>query len=116
MILLAYILVGHPDWDEADIRIYAAFPKEDVEEQHARLRGMITTGRLPISEKNLEVIGTDEEVDFDRLVGLRSGGADLVIVGFTEERLRQKGPRLFQRHSTLRDVLWVAAEQQVLIE
>ena len=116
MILLAYILVGHPDWDEADIRIYAAFPKAEVEEQHARLRGMITTGRLPISEKNLEVIGTDEEVDFDRLVDLRSGGADLVIVGFTEDRLCQKGPRLFQRHGALRDVLWVAAEQQVLIE
>jgi len=116
MILLAYILVGHPEWHDAEIRIFAAFPKEDVDEQRARLDQMITDGRLPISRRNLRVIPTDAEVDFDQLVESRSSDADLVLFGFTEERLRTKGIELFRRHPSLRDVLFVAAEQKILIE
>jgi hypothetical protein len=116
MIMLAYILVGHPEWRKAEIQILAAFPADEVGEQRERLNEMITTGRLPISPKNLRVIGTDARVDFDRLVETRSADVDLVIFGFTEERLREKGPELLRRHPALRDVLFVCAEQRVLIE
>jgi amino acid transporter len=116
LIMLAYILVGHPEWRKAEIRIFAAFPADEVGEQRERLNEMITEGRLPIAPKNLRVIGTDAKVDFDRLVETRSADADLVIFGFTEERLREKGPELFRRHPGLKDVLFVCAEQRVLIE
>jgi hypothetical protein len=55
-------------------------------------------------------------VDFARLVTDNSAEADLVIFGFTERRLRDKGTELFQRHPDLNDVLFVCAEQRVLIE
>jgi len=116
MILLAYILLGHKDWEAADLRIFAAFPEGDVLEQRRRLKEMIDAGRLPMTEKNLRIIGTDDQVDFNRLVEQRSSGADLVIVGFTEERLREKGADMFLRHPALRDVLWVEAQQELLIE
>jgi hypothetical protein len=116
MILLAYILVGHPDWRKAEIRIFAAFPHSEAAERRARLDEMITTGRLPISRKNLQVIPTDDRVDFTRLVAERSADADLVIFGTTERRLRDKGGELLQRHPTLSDVLFVCAEQRVRIE
>jgi hypothetical protein len=116
MILLSYILLGHPDWHDAEIRIFAAFPQEEVLKQRERLFEMITSGRLPISEKNLRIIPTDDRVDFDRLVQSRSASADLVIFGFTEARLRKKGPELFMRHRDLTDVLFVSAEQRILIE
>jgi amino acid transporter len=116
MILLSYILMGHPDWRDAEIRIFAAFPQSQVQEQRKRLFELITSGRLPISEKNLRIIPTDDRVDFDRLVHSRSANADLVIFGFTENRLRQKGPELLTRHSHLNDVLFVSAEQRILIE
>ena len=45
-----------------------------------------------------------------------SASADLTIFGFTEKRLREKGVVLFQRHAGLGDVLFVAAEQRILIE
>lgn len=116
MILLAYILLGHHDWEQAEVRIFAAFPHDRVSAERTRLREMIATGRLPMTEKNLRIIGTGDQVDFNRLVEQRSGHADLVICGFTGERLREKGPEFFERHPALRDVLWVEAQQQVLIE
>lgn len=116
MILLAYILLGHKDWDDAEIRIFAAFPYEEVAEQRDRLNEMRVSGRLPISEKNLRIISTDDKVDFHTLVERRSSNAHLVILGFTEERLKEKGPELFLGHPGLRDVLFVSAHQRILIE
>lgn len=116
MILLAYILLGHRDWEQAEVRIFAAFPHDRVAAERTRLREMIAAGRLPMTEKSLRIIGTGDQVDFNHLVEQRSGQADLVICGFTGERLREKGPEFFQRHAALRDVLWVEAQQQVLIE
>ena len=116
MILLAYILLGSRDWQHAEIRIFAAFPKDEVAEQRVRLEEMITSGRLPISEKNLRIIPTAGAIDFDELVERRSASADLVILGFTSERLAEKGSHLFNRFASLRDVLWVSAKQRILIE
>lgn len=116
MILLAYILLAHPDWHRAEISMFAAFPSEQVDEQTKKLNEMITAGRIPISEKNVRIIPTDERGNFDQLVESRSSHADLVILGFTMDRLKEKGTELFQRHSELRDVLFVAARQRILIE
>jgi amino acid transporter len=116
MILLSYILLGHPDWQKAEIRVHAAYPQGEEESQRKKLNEMITSGRIPITEKNIEIIPTDDRVDFDRLVESRSATADLAIFGFTESRLREKSFELFRRHAFLRDVLFVAAQQQILIE
>ncbi|HEX6314088.1 MAG TPA: hypothetical protein VFZ73_04485, partial [Gemmatimonadaceae bacterium] len=116
MVLLAYVLVGHPEWENAEIRIFAAFPQDRVEVETTRLREMITLGRLPISAKNLKIIGTDADVDFDALVEARSSLADLVILGFTSERLAERGPRIFLRHEYLAECLFVQARERILIE
>ncbi|KPJ92444.1 MAG: hypothetical protein AMS18_07380 [Gemmatimonas sp. SG8_17] len=116
MILLSYILLGHPDWRRSEIRILAAFPHAAASDEQARLKEMISSGRLPVSEKNIEVIATDEKSDFAQLVRDRSMDADLVILGLTAERLRQKGFDLLLRHPELSDVLFVSAQERVAIE
>ncbi len=116
MILLAYILLGHRDWHGAEISIFAAYPRPEVRERSEELRQMIADGRLLISEKNVKVIPTDDSIDFPRLVDARSGAADLVIMGFTTERLERKGGALFKRFTELRDVLFVSAEETIFIE
>jgi amino acid transporter len=116
MILLAYILLGHPDWRKAEIRIFAAFPREDVGERWAQLHDMIRSGRLPIGPKNVRVIPTDDGVDFAGLVERRSADADLVVLGLTEQRLRDKGSELLLRYPAMQDVLFVSAQERVLIE
>lgn len=116
MVLLAYILLGHPAWDDAEIKLFAAYPKGEVKERTAQLRAMISEGRLLISDKNLQVFATDDRTDFSRLVEVKSGAADLVIRGFTEQRMQQQGAAFFQKHPTLRDVLFVAAEEKIFIQ
>jgi len=37
-------------------------------------------------------------------------------MGYTEERLRQKGAELLLRHPSLNEVLWVAARERIPIE
>ncbi|NNF27223.1 MAG: amino acid permease [Gemmatimonadetes bacterium] len=116
MILMAYVLLGHPDWRQAEIKIFAAFPHSQVERESAKLAAMIQDGRLPITYKNVEVIPTDDSVDFGKLVEERSSHADLVVLGFTATRLREKGGELFQRHPQLKDVLFVSSEEEIDIE
>lgn len=116
MILLAYILLGHPDWRHGEITLFAAYPKSEVKERTAELKAMIDEGRLLITDKNLQVFGTDDRTDFNRLVEVKSGEADLVIRGFTEARLRQKGSDYFRKHPGLHDVLFVSAEEEIEIE
>ena len=116
MILLAYILLGHRDWHGAEISIFAAYPRSEVKERARDLHAMITEGRLLISEKNITVIATDDDVDFQRLVQDRSATADLVLTGFTTPRVEQKGRVLFERFGALRDILFVSAEETIFID
>lgn len=116
MVLLAYILLGHEDWEHAEIRVFAAFPRDQVDEQRERLLAMAESGRVSISPRNLTVIGTADRGTFDRLVATYSKKADLVIRGFGEKKLKEHGKEFFRRHDELRDVLFVAARQRIVIE
>jgi hypothetical protein len=116
MILLSYILLGHPDWEAADLQIFAAFPRTQVKERTRELQTMISEGRIPVSPRKVQIIGTDDQVDFTKLVQARSSEADLVVMGFTEDRLRHKGADLFLRHPSLNEVLWVAARERISME
>ena len=33
MILLGYIVLGHPEWKRGEIKLFASFPEEDLEEE-----------------------------------------------------------------------------------
>jgi hypothetical protein len=116
MILLSYILLGHGDWEDAEVTIFAAYPRREARERTEELSEMIAEGRLLISEKNVRVIPTDDGIDFERLVEAHSSAADLVLVGFTEEKFERRGSGLLRRFPELRDVLFVSAEERIFIE
>jgi len=116
IILIAYILLSHPEWEHAEITIFAAYPETEVGERTEQLLTMIREGRIPIAPKNVDIIATTDQSDFQALVTERSAHADIVLLGFTGERLREHGGELFQRHKALRDVLFVNAEEEIFIE
>lgn len=116
LLLLSYIILGHPDWRQAEIHIFAAFPKAQKDQQEARLSELITSGRLPMSPKNLEIVPTDDRGDYKRTVIERSRDADLVIAGFTARQLADRGTDVFQDFPELNAVLFVSAQQRLLIE
>jgi hypothetical protein len=116
MILLSYILLGHPDWRAADLQIFAAYPTAQANERTEELHTMIREGRIPVSSRKVEIIPTGDAIDFSGLVQAKSSEADLVVMGFTEQRLRQKGSELLERHPSLNEVLWVAAHEEISME
>ena len=116
MILLAYILLDHPDWRRAELSILAAYPQSDVQERTATLFEMITSGRIPISERNITIIPTTPDIDLARLVESRSREADLVLLGLSHSTVRSAGIEPLRRHPNLRERLWVSAAELIDIE
>ncbi len=113
MILLSYILLGHPDWDGATIEVFAALPREQLEERRREFKRLVSEGRLPISEKNLGFIPTNDVAAFRQLVAALSEHADLAVVGFDLEGIHQRGAEVFTKHSSLKDVLFVHAPERI---
>jgi hypothetical protein len=116
MVLLAYIILGHPDWEQAEINVFAALPRMEVGEQREQFTELVASGRLPISEKNIRFLPVNDLESYRYLVERHSTSADLVIMGVSEESLSEQGASAFQRHPSLSDVLFVRASQDVQIE
>jgi len=116
MILLSYILLGHPDWAGAEITVFAALPSEQIVEQREKIESLIAQGRLPISEKNIRYHATDDRDAFLKLVSRRSATADLTVIGFDVEGLKERRADLFHNHPTLPCVLFVSAAKEIQID
>ena len=107
MILLSYIILGHPDWKGAEIKIFAAVDKSNLETEKAYLIELTTTGRLPISPNNIIVIPIEETTDKVELINETSKLADLTILGFHESSIKTKGIEIFNIYEKIGNVLFV---------
>lgn len=86
MILLGYIILGHPDWKKGKIKIFALYPEELMEEKRKQLLELIKTGRLPISPSNISMVPFESE-NKKNVIMKYSADADLTLIGFTSEML-----------------------------
>ncbi len=112
MILMAYIMMGHPDWSNAEIKIFAIFPEEHASEQKEKLKELAREGRLPISHKNIEVIYREEVRTNKEIINETSPLADLTIIGFREEAVKQLGTQLFEGFDELGNIMFVNASKE----
>ena len=117
MLLLAYILVGHPEWKRAKIRLFACSDSWDTELDADQLSTVIKEGRLPISMQDVTSVPYDSPEDLEQEITERSTQADLVIVGLTAEDLNSDDLDLIlQCCKGVNDVLFVHSIEQILIE
>jgi len=112
MIMMGYVLMGHPDWKKAQIKIFSIFPANEMAEQRAELIELIKTGRLPISSNNVELIAKQDDVSTKEVINQRSQDADLTIVGFRSEAIKQKEDILFEGYEGIGNVLFVNAAKK----
>ncbi|MBU0728951.1 MAG: amino acid permease [Proteobacteria bacterium] len=115
MILLAYIIIGHPDWEGGQIKLFAAFPETEIDEQKDSLHLLIKEGRLPISARNIELMATDAGTSRRELIRRESRDADLIILGFIGEALQHQKEKLFEGYDDLGNILWVNTKKEILI-
>lgn len=117
MLLLSYILVGHPEWKRAKIRLFACSDSWDAEREADKLSTVIREGRLPISMQNVTSVSYNDEEELEREFTHRSTQADLVIVGLTTEDLNSGDLSLIlQRYQGVNDVLFVHSIEQIAID
>jgi amino acid transporter len=87
MILLGYIILGHPDWKKGHIKIFALYPGKSMDEKRKQLMDLIKTGRLPISPSNILMVPYESD-DRKSIIVKYSADADLTMIGFNEEILK----------------------------
>lgn len=112
MILLAYIMLGHPDWDKGVIKIFSIYRENEYREKRERLMTLIRSGRLPISAGNIEMIPSDEQRDTKDLITTKSEDADLIIVGFLHELIQTKGLEIFTGFKDCANILFVNSQKE----
>ena len=70
---------------------------------------MISSGRLPISKQNIELIENLDGRPFKEIINERSSEADLSIIGFTDSDIENKNSETFESYDKLGTVLFVNA-------
>ena len=118
MLLLAYIIVGHRDWNRAEIHLFACSEaKSDAEREKDKLSSLMKEGRLPISPQNVTAVPYSGERSLEREVSRRSSKADLLVAGLTADEIALDGAATaLQAYESANDVLFVHATQAVSIE
>ena len=112
MILLSYIIMGHPDWKNGTIKIFNLYSNSTNDESKKQLINVVRNGRLPISLKNIEFIPLDENTNPKDIINQRSYRAGLTMIGFLNEQLKHEGEKIFMGYDKLGDVLFVNARQE----
>ena len=112
MILLGYVILGHPQWKKAQIKIFTIVPLEDIRDQRQELLELIRTGRLPISVHNIKLIEKSEDVSVKEVINEHSKDADLTILGFRGEALKQLGQENFEGYDQIGNVIFVNSTAQ----
>ena len=112
MILLAYIILGHREWSNGHIKIFALFPEENMAEEKTRLNLLIEAGKLPIAPKNIEIIERKENLDTKEIINTKSRDADLTIIGIRDELLKHEGVSVFEGYQNIGNTLFVNAAEQ----
>ena len=116
MILLAYIILGHPDWHNGDIELFTAFEGKDINREVNRLNRLIDQGRIPISQKNVQKIPWDKKIKtYETLVCDNSEHADLVVMGFSLTKIIKEKGLFFNAFGNINDLLFVRAGQRIAI-
>ena len=117
MLLLAYIIVGHPDWRRAEIRLFACSEATDAEREADRLSTLMKEGRLPISMHNVTSVSYSSQKALEEEIEHRSSQSDLVIAGLTGEDLySEKLAKMLRSYAAANDVLFVHAIEQISID
>ncbi len=112
MILLSFIIQGHPAWKRSEITIFDVCKKEQEEETRKTLEMLVQTGRLPITSKNIQVMCEISGHDSRSLIREHSAHAGICIVGFHSEVLKHQGGRTFDGFDELGNILFVNSHSQ----
>jgi hypothetical protein len=112
LILLSFIIAGHPDWKKSHISVFGTCKPGLHNEIRHHLSDLIKTGRLPITEKNVEIITVEKGSTVKSLINARSGTAALVMTGFSTDILKHNGETTLSGYDEVGTILFVNSRNQ----
>ncbi len=107
LILLSYVILGHPDWRKSNIRIFDVCKQGTEDATRKQLEELVTSGRLSINIKNIQIISEDPDRGIKKLVNEKSASAALCLIGFHADTLKHEGRKTFEGYSTEGHILFV---------
>ena len=117
MLLLAYIIVGHPKWKRAEIQLFACSEARSAEREADELSTLMEEGRIPISRQNVTSISYTSPENLEEEVTQRSFQADLIIAGLTEESLNSEElAQTLLSYKGVNDILFVHSIEEIAID
>lgn len=116
MILLSFILLGHPDLKKTDINIFVLCEEGELPNIKPEMKNLVLSGRLPITEKNIKIILEQPDLSHKKIISQKSADAGLVLIGLREEMLKHHKETLFEGYEALGTVLFVHSKDQKAIE
>ncbi len=109
MILLGFIIRGHPEWKNGEIRIFEICQEKEVEETRQRLVDLVEKGRLPVLPENITLIPHKESISAKTSISEHSRNTSLVILGFRRESLKHDKISVFEGYALQGDMLFLNA-------
>lgn len=107
MILLGFIILGHPNWKKANIKLFNICSEEDAENVRKQMIELVETGRLPITPKNVEVVIRDQNRSIKEIICTNSHDAGLTMIGFNENSFNNGNTDLFDGYDEMGNILFV---------
>lgn len=114
MIILAYIMIGHPEWKGCELKLYMTFIRKEISQERDRIKNLIAKGRIMISRKNIQFIPLESHQAFGEAVARHSESTDLVITGFSLTKMQQDNGEFIKGFKSIKDILFVRAGQDIL--
>jgi hypothetical protein len=112
MILLSYIILGHPDWNKQIIKIFNTCDPGNIKATKEKIDQLVLIGRLPITEKNIMVLEKRPDMRFRSIINEYSRDAGLTIVGFNQEHVSHDGTKFFEGYDNVGDILFVYSKSK----
>ena len=116
MIMLSFIIQGHPDWKKSNIKIFEICRYDEKEKAKKQLNQLLKTGRLPITEHNIEIIIQPDDISPKKIINDHSPQVALTIIGFTENNIKHYKEDVFTGYDALGSILFVHSHKQISIE
>jgi len=112
LILLSFIISGHPDWKKSHLQVFSTCKTGQYEDARQELTELMKSGRLPITEKNVEIIEVSHGSSVKSLINERSSSAALVMTGFRPETLKHNGETILGGYEEVGTILFVNSQHQ----
>ena len=116
MILLSFIILGHPDWKKGQIQIFNICRPENVENSKKSMHELVHSGRLPITSKNINIIIQQPNISAISIINKYSEDAGLTLIGIREELVKHNKEKVFLGYDKIGTTLFIHSKDQKTIE